>query len=114
MPSSLVPCPRAYNDPAAAMEPTAVVFGNTANPAVLDSFDFTSAAATVTTAFTPAFAGQTLIATVSNMVWIAQDAPREVQDRFFSRVRRYELKIEHVVDREFDDEAEWCRCGAKS
>ena len=32
----------------------------------------TSAAAIVTTAFTPAFAGQTLIATVSNLVWIAE------------------------------------------
>ena len=49
-----------------------------------------------------------------DVVWIAQDAPREVQDRFFSRVRRYELKIEHVTDKDFDEEAEWCRCGAKS
>jgi hypothetical protein len=34
----------------------------------------TSAAAIVTTTFTPAFAGQVLIATVSNLVWVAEDA----------------------------------------
>jgi len=34
----------------------------------------TSAAEIVTTAFTPAFVGQALIATVSNLVWIAGDA----------------------------------------
>lgn len=34
----------------------------------------TSAAEIATTAFTPAFVGQTLIATVSNLVWIAEDA----------------------------------------
>ena len=32
----------------------------------------TSAAAIVTTAYTPAFVGQVLIATVSNLVWIAE------------------------------------------
>ena len=34
----------------------------------------TSAAEIVTTAYTPAFVGQVLIATVSNKVWIAEDA----------------------------------------